>query len=112
MYAIRSYYECGYAPLIKVARDLGIEWHLLADGDPAGVKYMTGARSQLRGERERDRLTLLPSQDIEHFLFEQSQQQMLRLDELLVVAIRQALRIGQCLLEHGGEFIKSHAALP
>ena len=67
-----------HVPLIKVARDLGIEWHLLADGDPAGVKYVEGARSQLRGEREQDRLTLLPAQDIEHFLFENGFEEVFR----------------------------------
>ncbi len=75
---IIEFAQCGHVPLIKVARDLGIEWHLLADGDPAGVKYVEGARSQLRGEREQDRLTLLPAQDIEHFLFENGFEEVFR----------------------------------
>ena len=41
-------------------------------------------------------------------LVEQGQQQVLRLDELVVVADRQALRIGQRLLELGGEFVETH----
>lgn len=61
--------QCGELPLIKAAQDLGIEWHLLADGDEAGTKYINGARHQLKGESERERLTLLPARDIEHFLF-------------------------------------------
>lgn len=61
--------QCGAVPLIKAARDLGIEWHLLADGDQAGNKYASSVRSQLKGDHERDRLTLLPAKDIEHFLY-------------------------------------------
>ncbi|MFC3914055.1 DUF2813 domain-containing protein [Pseudaeromonas sharmana] len=66
---IIEFAQCGVSPLIKAARDLGIEWHLLADGDPAGMKYAASVRSHLKGEREKDRLTLLPAHDIEHFLF-------------------------------------------
>jgi putative ATP-dependent endonuclease of OLD family len=35
--------QCWPTPLIKVAKDLGIEWHLLADGDAAGNKYVQAA---------------------------------------------------------------------
>ncbi|MGO4998892.1 DUF2813 domain-containing protein [Oceanisphaera sp. W20_SRM_FM3] len=66
---IIEFAQCGYSPLIKVARDFGIGWHLLTDGDEAGQKYAQGVRSQLRDEREEDRLTVLPSVDIEHYLF-------------------------------------------
>lgn len=66
---IIEFAQCGYSPLIKVARDFGIGWHLLTDGDEAGQKYAQGVRNQLRGEREEDRLTVLPSTDIEHYLF-------------------------------------------
>ena len=67
---IIEFAQCGQAPLIKVARDFGIEWHLLTDGDEAGAKYASSARSLLKGERERDRLTQLPSADIEHYLYQ------------------------------------------
>lgn len=66
---IIEFAQCGVAPLIKAARDLGIEWHLLADGDQAGSKYAASVRGQLKGERETDRLTPLPAKDIEHFLY-------------------------------------------
>ena len=66
---IIEYAQCGYAPLIKVAKQLGIEWHLMADGDQAGEKYISGARALLHGDRERERLTGLHERDIEHFLF-------------------------------------------
>lgn len=66
---IIEFAQCGQSPLIKVARDFGIEWHLLTDGDDAGVKYAISAKALLKGERERDRLTQLPAADIEHYLF-------------------------------------------
>jgi hypothetical protein len=43
-------------------------------------------------------------------LVEQGQQQVLRLDELLVVADGQALGVGEGLLELGGEFVVAHKA--
>ena len=52
-----------------MARDFGIGWHLLTDGDEAGQKYAQGVRSVLRDDREADRLTILPDRDIEHYLF-------------------------------------------
>ena len=44
-------------------------------------------------------------------IVEQSQQQVLRLDELVVVADGQALGIGQGLLQFGREFVETHGAL-
>jgi putative ATP-dependent endonuclease of OLD family len=36
--------QSGLKPLIKFARRMGIEWHVLVDGDEAGKKYAaTGA---------------------------------------------------------------------
>ena len=58
--------QCGLPPLLHVARHLGIEWHLLTDGDQAGETYANKARSFVnRGEDEK-RLTLLEDRDIEH----------------------------------------------
>jgi putative ATP-dependent endonuclease of OLD family len=57
--------QCGLEPLVKVARALGIEWHVLADGDRAGGNYAGRARSLLRGEPEPRRITLLAERDIE-----------------------------------------------
>lgn len=61
-----EYAQCGVAPLIKLAKQLGIEWLLLTDGDEAGYKY---ARHAVNAGNE-DRVTILPSIDIEHFLYE------------------------------------------
>jgi putative ATP-dependent endonuclease of OLD family len=61
--------QCGIAPLVKAARELGIEWHLLADGDAAGRSYVEKARALLRGDPADERITALRDHDIEHCLF-------------------------------------------
>jgi putative ATP-dependent endonuclease of OLD family len=62
--------QCGLRPLVKLARELGIEWHVLADGDRAGQHYAEETRRFLRGEPERRRLTLLHERDIENCFYE------------------------------------------
>lgn len=62
--------QCGLVPLIKVARDLGIEWHLLADGDPAGQAYARTVNGLLGGDPPADRITALPELDMEHCLWQ------------------------------------------
>jgi len=58
--------QCGLKPLIKTAQDLGIEWHLLADGDSAGKGYASTA-NDLRGKDHAiDRITSISESDIEH----------------------------------------------
>ena len=57
--------QCGLDPPIKVARELGIEWHLLADGDRAGQNYSKTAENYLDGSNEQERLTVLREKDIE-----------------------------------------------
>ncbi|AMG29231.1 ATP-dependent endonuclease [Grimontia hollisae] len=61
--------QSGLKPLIKLAIALGIEWHVITDGDWAGQKYAHTVRSRLGGEKEKHRLTVLPERDIEHYLF-------------------------------------------
>ncbi|MFG1175322.1 DUF2813 domain-containing protein [Erwiniaceae bacterium CAU 1747] len=64
--------QSGLKPLIKFARRMGIEWHVLTDGDEAGKKYAATARSQIpAGEEEENYLTALPALDMEHFLYRQ-----------------------------------------
>lgn len=58
--------QCGLDPPIKVARELGIEWHVLADGDAAGENYAATALGYAGDEEQEDRLTLLGEQDIEN----------------------------------------------
>jgi len=57
--------QCGVPPLVKLANDLGIEWHLLTDGDQSGAAYANEAlrfREKTSGER---RVTRLRRHDIE-----------------------------------------------
>lgn len=50
---------------------MGIEWHVLVDGDEAGKKYAATVRSLLNNDREaeREHLTALPALDMEHFMY-------------------------------------------
>lgn len=63
--------QSGLKPLVKFARRMGIEWHVLVDGDEAGKKYAATVSSLLNNEsaRVRDHLTALPALDMEHFLY-------------------------------------------
>ena len=65
--------QSGLKPLIKFARRMGIEWHVLVDGDEAGKKYAATVRSLLNDDKmlERDHLTALPAMDMEHFMYRQ-----------------------------------------
>lgn len=54
-------------PLMKFAKALGIQWLLMADGDPAGNDYVNRANNHLAaGERLADRARTLTHADIEH----------------------------------------------
>lgn len=65
--------QSGLKPLIKFARRMGIQWHVLVDGDEAGKKYAATVRGLLNNDREleRDHLTSLPAMDMEHFMYRQ-----------------------------------------
>jgi len=65
--------QSGLKPLIKFARRMGIEWHVLVDGDEAGRKYAATVRGLLNNDREEERehLTELPAMDMEHFMYRQ-----------------------------------------
>ena len=58
--------QSGLVPLIKVADKLGIEWHVLTDGDRAGHGYAETALRHARGASAEGRLTRLREHDIEH----------------------------------------------
>jgi putative ATP-dependent endonuclease of OLD family len=64
-----EYAQCGVRPLIRLASDLGLEWHLLADGDNAGRASGQSAAEHLHGRPAAERLTVLEEPDIEHCLF-------------------------------------------
>ncbi len=65
--------QSGLKPLVKFARRMGIEWHVLVDGDEAGKKYAATVRSLLNDDKveEREHLTMLPALDMEHFMYRQ-----------------------------------------
>jgi putative ATP-dependent endonuclease of OLD family len=63
--------QCGLSPLIKLAQDYNIEWHVLTDGDGAGQKYAGRVAEMISEESSLvNRLTVLPALDIEHLFFE------------------------------------------
>lgn len=68
---IIEFAQCGLAPLIKLAQDLHIEWHVLTDGDMAGQKYASRVEDMLlEHDFLANRLSILPAPDIEHLFFE------------------------------------------
>ena len=58
--------QCGLTPLVRLARALGIEWHVLADGDRAGAAYAQAARALMDAGEAESRVTLLLERDVEH----------------------------------------------
>jgi len=62
--------QSGVEPLVKLANDLGIEWHLLSDGDMAGRTFAEAAARHLGKARYADRITVLPQTDIERCLWD------------------------------------------
>ncbi|MGF7799798.1 ATP-dependent endonuclease [Klebsiella pneumoniae] len=70
---VSEFAQSGLKPLIKFARRMGIQWHVLVDGDEAGKKYAATVRGLLNNDREleRDHLTSLPALDMEHFMYRQ-----------------------------------------
>lgn len=61
--------QAGLGALLQAANVLGIEWHLLTDGDRAGDSYVNTARFHMNGRPERDCITQLGEADIEHHLW-------------------------------------------
>ena len=71
--------QCGITPLVKAADQLRLGWFVLADGDEAGRHYQAKV-IDLIGDRGRadEHITVLPSLDIEHFLYENGFEQVFR----------------------------------
>jgi len=61
--------QCGVAPLAKLANDLGIEWHLLADGDESGSVYARDASEYLADASAARRISQLGFRDVEQCLW-------------------------------------------
>ncbi|MGB2079292.1 MAG: ATP-dependent nuclease, partial [Vibrio sp.] len=66
---IIEFAQSGLKSLIKLAKALHIDWHVVTDGDPAGKKYAHTVKQLLDHDQERHRLTELPDRDIEHYLY-------------------------------------------
>lgn len=66
-----AFAQSGLKPLLKFANKMGIEWHVLTDGDEAGRKYAATATHYANkiNSPDRDRLTMLTAPDMEHFLY-------------------------------------------
>jgi hypothetical protein len=61
----------GFRPFAyRLARELGIEWHLLTEGDAAGEAYARQAMRFVRDEPAERRITVLPERDIENCFYE------------------------------------------
>lgn len=67
--AVVEFAQCSLKALIKTANQLGIEWHVLTDGDQAGQDYAKTVRALLGSDLEKDRLTILSEPDVEHHLW-------------------------------------------
>lgn len=61
--------QCGVTPLVKLANDLGIQWHLLADGDESGAAYAREAARHLAGQPLSRRVSQLAEADVERALW-------------------------------------------
>ena len=68
---VDSFAQSGSVPLVKVADDLGIRWHCVADGDEAGNRTAESLRPLLNGRPEAEHITVLAYDNIEHMLCEQ-----------------------------------------
>ncbi|HSW31457.1 MAG TPA: DUF2813 domain-containing protein [Longimicrobiales bacterium] len=66
--------QCGVAPLVGLANDLGIEWHLVSDGDDAGVAFAADAAAQVSKRRRHDHVTRLERRNIEMLLWDHGYQ--------------------------------------
>ncbi len=61
--------QSGMTPIIKMAKELGIEWHLLTDGDTAGQSYTTIAKKLVPAFDKRRRWTQLNAKNIEQYFW-------------------------------------------
>ncbi|MBS0184200.1 MAG: DUF2813 domain-containing protein [Nitrospira sp.] len=63
-----DFVHCGLDPLIKVADDLGIHWHVFTDGDRSD--FGKSASKHLRGRPGQDHVTMLGEPDIEQLMWQ------------------------------------------
>ena len=58
----------GPRPLVTLADELGIAWHVVCDGDDSGERHAKSVRDHLNGRDEAAHLTSLPYKNMEHCL--------------------------------------------
>jgi putative ATP-dependent endonuclease of OLD family len=61
--------QAGLTALVRAANALGIEWHVLTDGDRAGQHYVQAARFHMQGRPESECITQLEERDMEAHLW-------------------------------------------
>lgn len=61
--------QCGLNPLIRLARQIGINYHVLTDGDDAGRHYAQTVRDFTGSRNLPDHLSVMPHVDIEHYFY-------------------------------------------
>lgn len=67
---IIDFSQIGLKPLIKFAKQMGINWFVLTDGDTAGKKYADAVYSLCPPEESiKKHLMVLPAKDMENFMF-------------------------------------------
>ena len=67
--AIVEYAQAGLSPAIRTAAELGIEWHVLTDGDEAGEIYRALAESHAGDDPSILRVTAFEEPDLELFMW-------------------------------------------
>ena len=67
--AIVEFAQCGLNPLIKLAKQLGIAYHVLTDGDDAGRHYAQIVCDFVGNNNLPEHLSVMPHVDIEHYLY-------------------------------------------
>jgi putative ATP-dependent endonuclease of OLD family len=70
--------QCGVEPLVRLANDLHIEWHLMADGDEAGAIYVQEARQHLPERHPKRHMTRLRGRTIEMELWSHGYEDLYR----------------------------------
>ncbi len=64
-----EYRQFDIDPLIRIADDLGISWHLFPDNDNQGKADVSKAKALLNGRPESEHITVFPAKNIEHLLW-------------------------------------------
>lgn len=70
--------QCGIRPLVRLADALGIQWHVLCDGDHAGDTYRGVAEALLEGRASQRHISQLREPDIEHCLWNAGYEELIR----------------------------------